>query len=135
MTLEPLLLAPLVIQLHVVTVVLAWLVGTYVMFFVKRGTSLHKTLVYVFMGLLTTTSFIALFIHHAAPILLGFSLVHLTIPWTLLLIFLAIQGARKKSLGQHRLAIIGLYVGSLTITGIVNLVTPTHLIHHVFFTK
>lgn len=135
MTLDPLLNAPLAVQLHVATIIPAWLIGTWVIFFSKRGSRLHRVLGIAFFGLLTITAFIALFIHRAMPNgpFFGMSWIHLTVPWTLLLVWLAIDGARRGKIMQHRLAVIGLYGGSLTITAITNLFTQHHLIHLLFF--
>jgi uncharacterized membrane protein len=134
MTLEPLLHAPLAVQLHVATIVPAWIIGTWVMFFSKRGSKLHRALGIAFFALLTTTAFIALFIHRAMPKspVFGMSWVHLTVIWTLILVWLALEGIWSKKPVQHRLAVIGLYGGSLTITAIVNAFTPHHLIHQLF---
>ena len=62
----------------------------------------------------------------------GMSFVHLTVIWTLALVWLALDGVWRKKLMQHRLAVIGLYGGSLTITAIVNVFTPGHIIHQLF---
>lgn len=135
MTLTPLLHAPLAVQLHVATLVPAWIVGTWVMFFSKRGSKLHRALGIAFFALLGTTAFIALFIHRAMPHspMLGMSWVHLTVIWTLVLIWLALDGIRSRKPLQHRLAVLGLYGGSLTITAIVNAFTPHHIVHQLFF--
>ena len=134
MTLAPLLHAPLAVQLHVASIVAAWIIGTWVMFFAMRGTRLHRALGIAFLGLLTATAFIALFIHRAMPQspVFGMSFVHLTVIWTLALVWLALDGVWRKKLQQHRLAVIGLYGGSLTITAIVNAFTPHHIIHQLF---
>ena len=134
MSFAPLLQAPIAVQLHVATILLAWIVGTWVMFFAKRGTRLHRVLGKAFLGLLTATALIALFIHRAMPKspVFGMSFVHLTVIWTLALVWLALAGVWRKKLLQHRLAVIGLYGGSLTITAIVNAFTPHHLIHQLF---
>lgn len=134
MSLDPLLHAPLAVQLHVATLVPAWIIGTWVMFFSKRGSKLHQALGVAFFALLVGTAFIAMFIHRAMPhsALFGLSWVHLTVIWTLALVWLALEGIWKKKPTQHRLAVIGLYGGSLTITAIVNAFTPHHIIHQLF---
>ncbi len=134
MTLGPLLHAPLAVQLHVATLVPAWIIGTWVMFFAKRGSKLHRALGFAFFSLLVATGFIALFIHRAMPNspVFGMSWVHLTVIWTFVLVWLALDGIWKKKPLQHRLAVIGLYGGSLTITAIVNAFTPHHIIHQLF---
>ena len=87
MALEPILAAPLAVQLHFVTVVPAFVVGTWLLFFSRKGSPRHRLLGKVYLGLMATTALAALFIRSfsgpsvdVGPLRLG--LLHLFVPLT-----------------------------------------------------
>ena len=68
MTLEPLLEAPFAVQAHVATVVPAFLLGTWLVFFSrKKGYKTHRILGATFLALMIATASIALFVHLRMP--------------------------------------------------------------------
>jgi uncharacterized membrane protein len=79
MTLRPLLEAPLAVQLHVVTVILAFLVGSVTLFISRKGSPFHRFAGAVFLTLMASTAILALCIHRRTPHspLFGLSHVHL----------------------------------------------------------
>jgi hypothetical protein len=67
MTLEPLLHAPLPVQIHVATVVPAFFVGTYLIFVSRKGARHHRVLGYLYLSLMTITAVAALFVRAIMP--------------------------------------------------------------------
>ena len=63
MTLEPLLRAPLAVQIHVATVLPAFLLGTWQIFISRKGAPLHRAIGFIYLALMTVTAFTTLFIH------------------------------------------------------------------------
>src|SRR5207253_472277 len=67
MNLDPLLYAPLAVKVHLATVVPAFAIGTWQIFLSRKGSVGHRTLGYVYLGLVTVTAIDALFIHSLMP--------------------------------------------------------------------
>jgi uncharacterized membrane protein len=67
MSLAPLMAAPLAVQIHVATVVPAFLLGTWLIFFSRKGARYHRAVGYVYLSLMTVTSIAALFVHTLMP--------------------------------------------------------------------
>lgn len=134
MNLAPLMHAPLPIQVHVATVVPAFLLGTYQIFLSRKGAPFHRALGYVYLALMTITSIAALFVHSLMPNgpFLGFSPIHLFVPLTLFGVVGALAGAWSHNIQLHRNSMIGVYVGGLLIAGSLALL-PGRLMHAVVF--
>jgi len=67
MTLEPLLHAPLAVQIHVATVIPAFVIGTWQSFLSRKGAPAHRAWGYLYLVLITITAIAALFIHAVMP--------------------------------------------------------------------
>ncbi len=134
MTLEPLLQAPLPVQIHVATVVPAAIIGTWLIFFSTKGATLHRTLGYLYLSLMTFTAITTLWVHQLMPNgpFFGLSPIHLLIPLTLFGVYGAIQGARTHNITQHRIAMLSLYIGGILIAGGFTFV-PGRIMHAVVF--
>jgi uncharacterized membrane protein len=131
--LEPVLRADLATQVHLATVLPAFAIGTYLIFFSVKGAPAHRTLGYLYLALMTTTAIAALFVHGINPNgFLGFSPIHLFVPLTLFGVWGAISGARSHNIKRHRGSMIGLYVGGILIAGALTFM-PGRLMHDVFF--
>src|ERR1700759_2266801 len=100
MNLAPLVHASLAIQIHVATVVPAFLIGTWLIFISRKGERFHRALGYLYLSLMTITSIAALFVHALMPNIpfFGFSPIHLFVPLTLFGVFGAIRGARAHNI-------------------------------------
>ncbi|HTC45529.1 MAG TPA: DUF2306 domain-containing protein [Steroidobacteraceae bacterium] len=136
MTLQPLLQSTWAIQIHVLALTLAWLVGTWQIFVSRKGSPVHRKLGRVFIALMLTMALVSLFIHVRSPnsAFFGFSLLHLYVPLILGLSALALYGARAHRVRLHRFAVITLYFGSLTFTGLVQIFLVTGgITHRMFF--
>jgi uncharacterized membrane protein len=130
MDLAPIAAAPLAIKIHLATVLPAFAIGTWLIFFSTKGARWHRALGAVYLSLMTVTAIAAFFIRSINSG--GFSLVHLFIPLTLFGVFGAIWNVRRGDIKGHRNAMLGLYVGGLLIAGGLTLL-PGRLLHHVFF--
>lgn len=119
MNLSPLFDAPLAVQIHVATVVPAFFLGTWQIFFSRKGAKSHRTLGFVYLALMTCTAVTALFISqvNSGGPLFGLSWIHLFVPVTLWGVVGAICGARTHNISMHRSSMIGTYVGGLLIAG------------------
>jgi uncharacterized membrane protein len=121
------------VQIHVATVLPAFLLGTWQIFASMKGAHPHRVAGYIYLALMTVTSLTALFIHEVMPDApFGFSPIHLLIPVTLLGIFGAIYGARTHRVTLHKYAMIGTYVGGILVAGAFTFV-PGRILHAVFF--
>ena len=134
MTLEPLLHAPLAVRVHAATVVPAFLIGTYQIFLSRKGAIAHRTLGYLYLGLMTVTSIAALFVHSLMPKgpFFGFSPIHLFVILTLFGVVGALRGAWSHNVRMHRGAMIGVYVGGILIAGSLAFL-PGRIMHAVVF--
>lgn len=134
MTLAPLLAAPLAVKLHVATILPAFLLGTWLIFFSAKGSPLHRAIGYLYLGLMTVTSITTLFIHLVMPDgpFRGFSPIHLFVPLTLAGVAGALYYARRGDIARHKRVMLGTYVGALLIAGAFTLL-PGRIMHAVVF--
>lgn len=137
MTLQPLMSASWAVQVHVATLVAAWLVGTWLFALTRRGSPVHRTLGRVFLLLMALTALMAALIRVRPPhsSYLGLSWFHLYVPLVLGLCALTVYGATTHRLRVHRFAAINLYFGSLTLTGIVQVFLARGITHQIFFSR
>jgi uncharacterized membrane protein len=134
MNLAPILSASLAVKVHLATVVPAFVIGTWQIFFSRKGAPLHRAFGYVYLGLMTTTSIAALFVQQLMPHgpFFGFSPIHLFVPLTLFGVVGALRGAWTHNIRMHRAAMLGVYIGGILIAGSLTLL-PGRLMHAVFF--
>src|SRR5471032_1077521 len=67
LSLAPLLGATAAVQIHVATVVPAFFLGTWQIFFSRKGAPFHRALGYLYLALMTIASIAALFVHQLMP--------------------------------------------------------------------
>jgi uncharacterized membrane protein len=134
MTLEPLIYAPLAVQIHVATVIPAAIIGTWLIFFSTKGTPYHRALGYTYLVLMSFTAITTLWVHELMPNgpFFGFSPIHLLIPLTLWGVCNAIMGARTHDIPRHRRAMLAVYIGGIVIAGGFTFV-PGRIMHAVVF--
>jgi uncharacterized membrane protein len=134
MTLAPLLAAPFAIKLHVFTVVPGFFLGSWQIFFSRKGAPWHRKLGYVYLALMTVTAIAALFIHQipAIDIVYGFGPIHIFSIVTLAGVVGALRGAWTYNIPLHKRAMLGVYIGGLLIAGSFALL-PGRLMHRVLF--
>lgn len=119
MSLAPLLAAPFSVQLHVFTVLPAFVLGTWLIFFSRKGARRHRAIGYVYLALMTVTAIAALFIHEipAIDIVYGFGPIHIFSIVTLAGVVGALRGAWAHNIKMHRGAMLGVYIGGILIAG------------------
>ncbi|MEM9840111.1 MAG: DUF2306 domain-containing protein [Pseudomonadota bacterium] len=133
MDLAPIMAAELPIKLHLATVLPAFVMGTYLIFFSAKGAPRHRAIGFLYLTLMTVTAGTTLFIHEVNPNgFMGLSFVHLFIPLTLYGVIAAIVGARTHNVRMHRTSMIALYLGGFFIAGSTAF-GPGRLLHGVVF--
>lgn len=122
--------APLAIRLHLLTVIPAFALGTWLLFLSRKGSPPHRALGFAYLGLMTVTAVIALFIQALRP---GhWSWIHLFVPLTFWSVSMAIWRIRKGDIAGHKRAMHGLYFGGLLIAGGFTFF-PGRLMYRLFF--
>ena len=137
MDLDPLLTAPLAVQLHVVTVVPAFVLGTWLLFLSRKGTPRHRLIGKVYLALMAMTALAALCIRSfsdasvaVGPLRLG--LIHLFVPLTVHGIHGAFATIRAGDVRGHRAAMRGLYFGAMVVAGLLAF-APGRIMFRMFF--
>jgi uncharacterized membrane protein len=130
MNFQLILQAPLAIQIHLATVLPAFAIGTWQIFFSTKGSRIHRVLGFTYLGLMTATAAAAFFIRsigHGA-----LTPIHLFVPLTLWGVFSALWYAHYGNIRGHRWAMLGLYFGGILFAGGLAFL-PGRILHRVFF--
>lgn len=94
MNFNPVLHSPLAVQIHVATVVAAFFLGAWQIFLSTKGSTLHRKVGSVYIGLMLVTAVAAFFIRAPSlpgmPSFHGFTPIHLFIPVVLVNVTLAL---------------------------------------------
>jgi uncharacterized membrane protein len=135
MTLEPLVQAPLTVQVHVATAVAAFALGVWLLIFSRKGSRWHRGIGVCFFTLMVGTAILSLFIQRRTPdsALFGLSSTHLFVPFVLFATWRAVDGVRTGNFKQHQRWVKGLFFGSLVINGMNNIFFLPGITHDVFF--
>jgi len=103
-------------SIHLSSALLATAIGPLALWARRSGNQqprLHRAAGYAWVTLMVLTSLSALFIRHSPLALFaGFSLIHLLIPVTLGMLFVAFRFLFKGNIRGHRKTMIGLYIGA-----------------------
>lgn len=110
----PLAAAPVQIKVHVAAVGTALAIGIVLMLGLK-GTTVHRTLGWIWVVAMAAAAISSLFIHRANAG--GFSFLHLFAGWTLIALPMGVFAARKHKVRLHGRTMTGLFVGGLLIAG------------------
>jgi uncharacterized membrane protein len=130
MTLEPLLAAPLLIQVHAFAALSALALGIFQLA-APKGTTRHRITGWIWAGLMATIVVTSIGIHEMrtwGP----WSPIHLLSVFTAVMLPLGIVHARRHRVKAHRASMIWLFVGALIIAGIFTLF-PGRIMHQVVF--
>jgi uncharacterized membrane protein len=130
MALDPLLAAPVVVQLHAFAAMAAFVLGI-VQLAAPKGTLPHRTMGYAWVGSMLVVAASSFAIHGRGQ-WAGFSVIHLLSILVLVLTPLAVLAARRHRVGTHRWAMISLFAGALVIAGGFTLL-PGRIMHRVMF--
>jgi uncharacterized membrane protein len=129
-TLAPLLAATPAIQFHAFAAVAAFGLGL-VQFAAPKGTLPHRTIGWVWVGLMAVVSVSAFFVHQIR--LWGpWSPIHLLAIFTLIAVPIAVWHARHHAVGRHRNAMVGIFIGAMVIAGAFTFL-PGRIMHAVAF--
>jgi uncharacterized membrane protein len=121
--------APLIIQIHAGSAMAALGLGL-VQLFAPKGTIPHRTLGYVWVGLMLTAAVTAIFIRELNNG--SFSFIHIFVPLTLFGIVGIIMNARARRTAKHRSDALGLFFGALVVPGLFAFM-PGRLMWQMFF--
>ena len=112
------------VVIHVATVLPAIPLGGYLLL-APKGTKMHKMLGKIWVALMLATATSAIFIQSSG----GFSFIHLFIPMTFIASYKLVATARRGDMKGHKKEILSLYLGALTIPGIVAFALPGRLMN------
>lgn len=130
MSLTPLLIAPLQVQIHATAALFALIIGALVLFR-RKGTTSHKALGRLWVVLMLITAGSAIFINEIQ--LIGpFSPIHIFSIVTFAGLAHAIRMARTGNIRAHRATMQSLYFLALVLTGAFTLL-PGRRMHDVLF--
>jgi len=116
MSLAPLLNAAPAIPLHAFAAMAAFALGV-VQLAAPKGTLPHRTIGWIWVGLMATVAASSLWIHQIR--LFGpWSPIHLLSIYVLIMLPVAVIAARRHNVRRHRLAMIGMFTGGLVIAGL-----------------
>ena len=130
MRIDALLHAPLAIQIHLATVLPAFVIGTWQIFLSRKGSRLHRAIGFAYLALMTITAVVSFFIRSIGNGSL--TLIHLFIPLTFFGVFSALWNARRGNINGHKRAMLGLYFGGILIAGTLAFM-PGRLMHQLVF--
>jgi uncharacterized membrane protein len=122
--------APLTVKIHMATVIPAFFIGTWLIFFSTKGARFHRTLGVVYLTLMTVTAIDALFVRVIDPGRL--SLIHLFVPLTLFGVLTTILALKRGNVAAHQRSMVGVYIGGLLIAGAFTF-APGRLMYGIFF--
>jgi uncharacterized membrane protein len=130
MSLAPLLDAMPPIPLHAFAAMAAFVLGI-VQFAAPKGTLPHRTLGWIWVGLMAAVAVSSLWIHQIK--LFGpWSPIHLLSIFTLVMLPLGVRRAHRHQVEAHRWTMIGIFTGALVIAGAFTFV-PGRIMHAVLF--
>ena len=115
--------------------IFAWVIGTWRVFFSRKGLALHRATESFSLLLMTATAILALFIHVRNPnsTFAGLSSFHLFVPRVLSMVVVSFFGAISRQLGIHRFGVLGLHLAARTIPSLVNIFLGNGISHQIFF--
>ncbi len=128
MTLSPLLDAAPAIPLHAFAAMAAFALGL-VQFAAPKGTLPHRTVGWVWVGLMACVALSSFWIHQIR--LVGpWSPIHLLSIFVLIMLPLAVWRAHTHRVTAHRRAMIAIFSGALVVAGLLTLL-PGRIMHKV----
>ena len=130
MNFTPIAEAPLAVKIHLATVIPAFFLGSWQLFFSRKGARPHRTIGAAYLVLMTITATAAIFIRELRHG--SFSLLHLFVVLTYWGVFSAIWSLRRHNIRGHQQAMIGLYIGGLLIAGALTFL-PGRIMYRLFF--
>jgi uncharacterized membrane protein len=115
MTLDPLLSAPQPIPVHAISALVAMVLGG-LQLLGPKDTRNHRTLGYIWVGLMAIVAFSGFFIH-VLKLVGPFSPIHLLSVLTLASLWYAIRAARRGDIKRHCQTMVALFWMALILAG------------------
>jgi uncharacterized membrane protein len=132
MTLAPLLNAPFPVQLHAFAAMAAFVLGL-VQFAAPKGTLPHRTLGWVWAGLMLIVAITSFWIQGRSARLAGpWGPIHLLSVTVLIILPIALLFAHRHRVRGHAITVISLFIGALVIAGGFTF-APGRIMHAVAF--
>jgi uncharacterized membrane protein len=130
MSLAPLLDAAPAIPLHAFAAMTAFVLGV-VQLAAPKGTRPHRTIGWIWVGLMTAVAVSSFWIHQIK--LIGpWSPIHLLSIFTLVMLPIGVWRAHTHHVTDHKRAMIGIFSGALVVAGLFTLL-PGRIMHTVVF--
>ena len=130
MSLAPLLSAAPAIPLHGFAAMAAFVLGL-VQFAAPKGTLPHRTIGWIWVGLMVVVAASSFWIH-GIRMVGPFGPIHLLSIFTLVVLPLAVWRAHTHRVADHRRMMIFIFAGALVVAGLFTLV-PGRIMHRVIF--
>lgn len=129
-------LSSLQVQIHWLAAIVTLVLGLVIMV-LRKGTASHKAAGRVYLLTMVVTAVSAFFIRSYAPgeqwsLWSGFSVIHLLIPYTLIMLWLAIVAIRQGRVRAHRAGMIWTFVGGMLVAGAFTFLPGRHM-HSLLF--
>jgi uncharacterized membrane protein len=131
MTLDPILYAPLVIQLHVAAALPALLLGPVALFRSRRD-RWHRRLGYAWVVSMLVLAISGFFIPARFALVGPFGPIHLLCPLAIWGVLDGVRLIRRGDVRGHRIAMQSVWFGAVGVTGLLTLL-PGRALNHVFF--
>ena len=137
MNLQPILDAPLPIQLHFITVVPSFFLGAWQLLASRKGSPSHRVIGKIYLTLMSITCVAAFFIPSFTPFSIGvgpirLGLIHLFIPLTVNGIWQTRRALRTGNIRLHKASMRGMYFGGMIIAGLLTFI-PGRIMYRIFF--
>jgi uncharacterized membrane protein len=137
MTLAPLMQASLPIRIHVFTIIPAFLIGVWMLWGSRKGSTAHRLTGGLYLTLMLVSVVSAVFIDavvlpwvQVSGLTLG--PIHLLVLYTLLGIGQAVQALQRGDYARHGAAMRGVFFGGLLIAGVFTLL-PGRIMYRMLF--
>lgn len=132
MTFDPILSAPLAVQIHLSVAIVAMLLGP-VAIYRQRRDVVHKAVGRVWVLAMAVLAISGFFIPaQVLPMIGAFGPIHLLSVWTLISLVRGIRAILRRDVARHRAAMRGLYWQALGIVGLFTLL-PGRRLNEVLF--
>ena len=130
MTLEPLLTAPLAIQIHAAAATAAFVLGC-AQLIAPKGRTLHRIMGWSWVVLMVVVAGSSFWINQI-KVWGDWSPIHLLSIFALVMLPLGVFYARRRNIRGHRITMLSIFGGALVIAGIFTFV-PGRLMHQSLF--
>lgn len=128
--------APWLIQVHLASVVPAFVMGAW-LFVAPKGGRRHRAVGKAYLALMVVAALSSVGLHAqvgpsvtVGPLRLG--LLHLLVPLTLRGVWMAFHTIRRGDIQAHKRHMLGLYLGALVVAGLLSF-APGRLLHRLCF--